>query len=127
METQNQTPKLGRKDLATILQNHKAEALKSSDAKLKELPSKIDTGWFSPEYDAYKIPGVCIISQIRVSDYQQMLDSHSNLLVTGRNIETSVYLHDSNDNKYHLVEFSREETPEKAYDSLIKRLEENNN
>jgi hypothetical protein len=120
----NQTSKIEKKDLAAILQNHKSEALKNSVKKYEEAPKLIDTTWHNYEYDAHEIPGICIISQTRVSDYNQMCDSKTNIFLIGKNIETAVYLHDNKDSQYKIAEYSRGETPEKAYDSLIKRLQE---
>jgi hypothetical protein len=120
MTDENQTGKIERKDLAGILQNHKSAILKDSQKKYDETSNRIDSYWHDLKYDAYQIDKICIVSQMRLSGWNMQKES---ILFSGMNIEAACYAYDNKNNQYKLFEFSRGETPEKAYDSLIKRLE----
>lgn len=115
-----ETPaELKRKDLAAILENHKPEILKDSDKKYDETSKRIDAYWHDLEYDAYQIDKVCIVAQMKLSGWNMQKE---NILLSSMNIETAIYTLDKTDNQYKLFEFSRGETPEKAYDNLVEKL-----
>jgi len=124
METQTNTSeqigKISKKDLASLLQNHRSEVLKNSQERLEETEKRIDAFWHDLEYDAYQIADTCLVSQLKVSGYS--MSTEQNIFLHGKKIETAVYL--KNENKqFEFFEYARGETPEKAYDSLIDRLQ----
>ena len=119
---ENQNGAMGKKDLVALLQNHRAEALKDSQKKYEEASNDVLLAtWHNCRFDKYEVPGIYIVTQLRISSYNQMLDS-SNMFLSGKGIQTDVFLYDSKDKEYKQFEFGRGETPESAYDSMIERL-----
>ena len=119
-ENKYQAVNLGRKDLVNILQNHKSAALKDSQKRYEDAAKRIDACWNDVEYDAYQINNVCLITQLRISGWGMV---EENFFMKGKYVEAAVSTYDSKDGKYNLAEYGRGDTPKKAYNHLIERLQ----
>jgi hypothetical protein len=97
--------------------------LKDSQKKYEKALTRLDAYWNDITYDAYQVDNVFGVSQLKISGYSQEREVMDNYPVKGKNIETAVHLYDKEDKQFKLVEYARGETPEKAYDNLIERLQ----